>query len=298
MNPYNEQLQILPRISSVEQAKKFLCNVLLFPTEGEFDFDNNNMIHIRNLGFYRIRDLIRAITIQDALNISFTETNILVPLAYAESLEDIPWHLNTQGLMFTTLTEDLFSWINKVVKSEIYKLHEFDSFWLPFSKPLKEINIGDRICIFNRRVGGWDGSYEHPVIELLGAGGHVPVVYDSTIKNIRTLGLKENFQKEVFEELGITLSYNDIHLLGGYKNENSHELVVLSGINLPSDIVPKIQDYAVKNLDEDTMGIYLGTFNETMSYYKTNPIPFAGGIKSAATNFPNQRELMKRILEF
>ena len=44
------------------------------------------------------------------------------------------------------------------------------------AKSFGEVRSGDRIFIFNRRVGGWDGSPERPVVEFLGAGGHVPSI--------------------------------------------------------------------------------------------------------------------------
>lgn len=44
-------------------------------------------------------DLIRVIQVSDALNIKYQCTNVLTPLAYAESRKDILWHLNTQGVL-------------------------------------------------------------------------------------------------------------------------------------------------------------------------------------------------------
>lgn len=112
------------------------------------------------------------------------------------------------------------------------------------------------------------------------------------------LSIVENMQKETFEELGITLSENEIAVFGGYTNYITHELVVLTGVKIPDVLIPEVQDYAIQNLDGDTMGIYLGFFDDVIDYYRRNPEPFAGGKKAAPCNFPNQIQLMKRVSEY
>lgn len=171
-----------------------------------------------------------------------------------------------------------------------------DKFWLPCSKSINSLKEGDKLCIFNRRVGGWDGSHERPVIELLGAGGHVPMIWDEQNSKFHPLSIKENLRKEIYEELGISIIEKNILIFGGYKNEITHELVVLSGIEINDLYLPYIQEYAIQNIDEDTMGIYLGTFEEVIECYRYNPEPFAGGSKTAPCNFPSQLELMNRVL--
>lgn len=53
----------------------------------------------------------------------------------------------------------------------------------------------------------------------------------------------------------------------------------MCGIEIENSQVKSLQEYTIKNIDEDTEGIYLGTFFEFIAYYCKNPIPFAGGEK-------------------
>ena len=62
-----------------------------------------------------------------------------------------------------------------------------------------------------------------------------------------------------------------------------------------SNEIFKWRRYAIQNLDGDTMGIYLGLFDDVINYYRKNPDPFAGGRKAASCNFPNQIALMKKV---
>ena len=73
--------------------------------------------------------------------------------------------------------------------------------------------------------------------------------------------------------------------------------MVLCGIEIKEENLRSLQEYAIQNIDEDTEGIYLGTFLETIDYYRKNPTPFAGGEKVAPYNFPNRKELMKRVIK-
>lgn len=103
------------------------------------------------------------------------------------------------------------------------------------------------------------------------------------------------YELEASEELGIELCESNIAVFGGYTNLITHELVALTGVKVPDILIPKIQEYAIQNLDGDTMGIYLGLFDDVINYYRKNPDPFAGGRKAASCNFPNQIALMKKV---
>lgn len=301
MSKANSYLHSLPRINSIEQADFYSGDVLLFPKEADFIFTDDNLVQTIGLGEKidkKIRDLLRIIKVEDALNIQYKQTNVLSPLMYAESLSNIPWHMNTQGILFTKVTNRGIDWIKEEIKNCQYGKHDVDQFWLPFSRSINEIEQGDVLCIFNRRVGGWDGSPERPVIELLGAGGHLPVVWNEESDELQPLNFKENIEKEFFEELGMHIDEKNIAIFGGYKNEITHELVVLSGIEVSEDILPKIQSFAVDNIEEDSMGIYLGTFEEVIQYYRMRPEPFAGGARTAPYNFPNRLELMSRAINY
>lgn len=302
MNEANEYLHSIPRVSCVEDAKKHTeKDVLLLCNTSEFSFRDDNLI--QTSGFdskldKKTKDLIRIIEIIDPLNIKYKKTNILTPLVYAESLPFIPWHLNTQGVLFVRVTSDTLKWIKKEHNNNIYGKHQFDQFWLPFCKNIDSVKEGELLCIFNRRVAGWDGSHDRPVIELLGAGGHLPTVWDKSKGGFRELSFKENFQKEFREELGNEIKQEDIVIFGGYQNDITHELVVLCGIEVKHEKLVSMQEYAYQNIDDNTAGIYLGTFQETVEYYRKNPEPFAGGRKAAPYNFPNRNELMKKAIEY
>lgn len=302
MGKANEYLHNIPQISKVQDAEKYVSqDVFLFSDKACFTFRSNSLVETKGLGEKwdkKIRDLIRVIKIKNAIDIEYEKTNILTPLMFAESLSDIPWHLNTQGILFTRVSQKTIEWIKKEIKINRYGKHEFDKFWLPFCKNIDEVKEGDVLCIFNRRVAGWDGSHERPVIELLGAGGHLPTIWDSKKECFRELEFKENFQKEFTEELGGKVDKKDIVIFGGYQNDVTHELVILCGIEIREEELMSLQEYAIQNIDEDTEGIYLGTFPETIDYYRKNPVPFAGGEKAAPYNFPNRKELMERAIQY
>ncbi len=296
MEDANKYLHSIPLITNIKESKKYKKDVFLFTKNADFMYQND-LIVTEGLGELDNKklDLVRVIEIEDALSITYHKTNILTPLIFAESSNDIPWHLNTQSFLFSSVSQKTIEWIKEQDVLEQYGKHEYDKFWLPFCKNIDLLLPGEKICIFNRRVAGWDGSYERPVIELLGAGGHLPTIWNNEESFFEELGFEENVQKEFFEELGEHVLKNNITVFGGYANEVTHELVVLCGIELPSDSLKKIQEYAIQNIDEDTQGIYLGTFEETISYYIKNPSPFAGGEKAAPYNFPNRKELMRRV---
>lgn len=301
MNNAEEYLRTLPRIEKIEDAKYYSGDVFLLPSQIEFTVIQGDLIKTKGLGEKwdnRTLDLIRTINLIDALNIQFEYTNVVTPLAYAESIQEKPVHITTQSILFTKISSMGLKWIEEENKSNRYGKHEFDKFWLPFGQPLQCMKAGDILCIFNRRVNGWDGSNERPVIELLGAGGHLPIIWNDYEKKFEPLTIEENLKKEFREELDISLNEKDIVIFGGFSNPITHELVILCGVKIDDSLLPAVQKYALKNIDVDTEGIYMGTFAEVIEFYKKNPIPFAGGIRNAPYNFPNRSELMTRAIEY
>lgn len=293
-----QYLENLPRIHHFSERNDYDCDVFLLPTEMDFNYNTDFMIETYGINDKidgRPHDLVRIIKVIDALNIKYEETNVLTPLFYAEYLPDILWHITTQGILFVRVSNQTIRWISDTNKTAPYEKHPFDKFWLPCCEPIENIQEGDVLCIFNRRVAGWDGSPERPVVELLGAGGHLPTIWKRGNKQFTTLSVKENLQKEIHEELGFSIPETDIAIFGGYSNTVTHELVILSGIMVDDSYLPGIQEYAVQNIDEDTHGIYMGKFDDVIRYYKENPTPFAGGAKAAPTNFPNNEALMKKV---
>ncbi|MCL2627098.1 MAG: hypothetical protein FWD44_00160 [Oscillospiraceae bacterium] len=109
---------------------------------------------------------------------------------------------------------------------------------------------------------------------------------------------KENLCKELKEELGIRINENRIIILGGYNNVITYELVVLSGIFITESSLFSIQKYAVQNNDIDANGIYMGTFDDIIEYYKSNPDYFAGGARTVSYNFQSYPDLMSRVDKF
>lgn len=301
MNYAEQYLRSLPRIENINEANKYDGDVFLLPFDVEFSILDNSLVKTSGLGSkwdMRNLDLIRSIKQINSTEFNFEFTNILTPLAYAESLKVKPMHITTQSVLFTKISSVGLDWIKSENEKNIYAKHKYDKFWLPFSMPLDAVNPGDIICIFNRRVNGWDGSLERPVIELLGAGGHLPVVWDNTKGIFEPLSIKENLQKEVEEELNLKVSETDIIIFGSFPNPITFELVILCGIKIDEKLLPKIQRYAYQNIDDDTKGIYMGTFAEVINFYRQNPAPFAGGKKSAPFNFPNNKTLMDRTIEY
>ena len=291
-------LDSLHRINRFEEHIKYTEPVFLLPENIGYSVNDDSTVKTFGLSpelDKKTRDLIRPIISKNALNLHYEITNVYTPLTYAESLTNILWHITTQAIIYTRVTKALINWINKISKKVIYGKHPMDDFWLSCSRPVKEIEEGDYICIFNRRVGGWDGSVDRPVIELLGAGGHLPSVWDSDKKQFRTLTIEENLQKEAEEELHLQFEKKCIHVFGGYNNNVTHELVILAGIEISAELLPDIQSFAQNNIEQDTMGLYLGTFSEVMNYYRANPEYFAGGKKAAPTNFPFCKELMNIV---
>ena len=302
MSRANDYLHRIPQITRQEEAECYKDqDVFLYAENATFAYGEDHLIRTHGLGDKwdrKVRDLIRVIKIEDALGIKYQKTNILTPLMFAESAQEIPWHLNTQGILFVKASKGCLRWIREEQGKNRYGKHAWDQFWLPFCKDLREVGEGELLCIFNRRVAGWDGSRERPVIELLGAGGHLPTVWDEKGGCFRELDLKENFQKEFREELGGRVTRESITIFGGYQNDLTHELVVLCGIELEDRELKPLQEYAIQNLDEDTQGIYLGTFQDTIRYYRKNPAPFAGGAQAAPYNFPNCDALMERVFAY
>ncbi len=295
-------LELLPRIQDLNQRHEFQDDVLLLPEQIGLSLHHDNNVKTVGMGNKldkKTKDLLRIIEIEDALNAIYHETNVLSPSVFVHEQLSIPYHITTQGFLISRLSEGIIRWIKEEqqIKLSDYGKHEMDQFWLPCSRSLDEIMPGETVCIFNRRIGGWDGTPDKPVIELLGAGGHLQSVWDDMSGKFISRTLTDNLRKEFDEEIGLKISDDEITCIGGFENSRTHELVLFSCISIQDTSIPAIQNYAFQNYNEDTDGIYIGTFEETMRYYKENPVNFAGGIHAAPTNFPNNIEIMKRIRE-
>ena len=294
-------LEGLPRIYHFNDRVKHNSDVFLLPHGANFCCDTNSLIKIQGVDETidgRFHDLIRVVEIKDAFKICYEKTNVLTPLLYAECLPNILWHITTQGILFTKVSEKTVKWIQETDKIVPYGKHRFDKFWLPCCGETGDIKKGEVLCILNRRVAGWDGALERPVVELLGAGGHLPSIWQQENGRFESLSIEENLIKEANEELHLSISSEDITVFGGYKNDITHELVILAGIMVDDSCLPDMQEYAVTNVDEDTCGIYLGRFDEVMRCYSEDAEYFAGGARAAKINFPTNEKLMKKVWEY
>lgn len=294
-------LEALPRIYRFEDREKYDSDVFLLPFGADFCCDTDSLIKTQGVDDKidgKFHDLIRVIEIKDALSACYKKTNVLTPLLYAEHLPSILWHITTQSILFTRISERTIKWIRETDRTAPYGKHRFDKFWLPCCGASENIKKGEVLCILNRRVAGWDGSLERPVVELLGAGGHLPMIWQREDKRFEALSVEENLIKEAREELHLSISKNDITVFGGYKNDITHELVILAGIMVDDRCLPSMQEYAVKNIDEDTCGIYLGRFDEVVRCYLKDAEYFAGGTDAAKTNFPNNVRLMEKVWKY
>lgn len=297
-----QYLKGLKRVKSVEEGMQYSEDVLLLPDNIDVVVDDN--CNIRTIGFdkskdIKAKDLLRVIEVKDAKSMQYRETNVLAPSVYVHSLQEKPWHITTQGFLVTRISEKTKEFImeEKQRLKNYYGKHELDCFWLPCSKLLSDVKNEELVCIFNRRISGWDGSIDRPVVELLGAGGHLQTIWDDKNKCFRCRSFESNLMKEFDEEIGLEIKDEDIRCIGGFVNDKTQELVIFSCIFIDETDIPGIQKYALNNLAEDTDGIYLGTFLETMHYYRKNPEYFAGGVKAAKTNFPNNDYIIGKICE-
>ena len=284
----------------MNDASLYSGDVLLLPSDVEINVLTNSNVVLSGLDKSKdnkAKDLLRVIQVIDALNLEYVETNVLVPSLYAHSLEIKPWHITTQAFLTTKYTDALGKFIDdeKKKRRDYYGKHPMDYFWLPCGKTTSELHTNDVICIFNRRISGWDGSLDRPVIELLGAGGHLQSVWEPQKEQFVSRSVISNLQKEFSEEIGIKLTAKDVNIIGGFINTKTYELVILANIIISPELVPHIQEYAIGNFEEDTDGIYLGSFEETMNSYMIDASYFAGGNAAAITNFPYNDDIMIRF---
>ncbi|MBD5540664.1 MAG: hypothetical protein HDR00_05640 [Lachnospiraceae bacterium] len=291
-----EQINLLSRVDSLQEASNRKEDVLLLPTDVDVAMLENFKVQTIGLGSKldeKTRDLLRIIDIIDPINVKYSETNVLSPRTFAESLTPIPQHMSIQCILLTKVQENDIQDIVNLIKKTSYGRTEYDNIWVSKETSYKDIKDGSLLYIMNRRVGGWDGSIERPVIELLGAGGHVGV--DDNLVMIAPIDVVIS---EIHEEIGIEIAPSQVKIFGGFHNKISNELVILCGAFLPSNKIVSIQEYALNNYEQDTDGIYLGFLQDVMNLYLENAAPFAGGEKAKPSNFPSQLDLMKKVYEY
>lgn len=130
------------------------------------------------------------------------------PRTFAESLTPIPQHMSIQCILLTKVQENDIQDIVNLIEKTSYGRTEYDNIWVSKEASYKDIKDGSLLYIMNRRVGGWDGSIERPVIELLGAGGHVGV--DENLVMIAPIDVVIS---EIREEIGIEIASSQVKVL-------------------------------------------------------------------------------------
>lgn len=289
-----DYLNSLRHISFNELDKDYQESVLLFDNSLIYE-DNNKLSVINGDKKVNLKDLLRVIKINDSLNCLFEETNILTPRRYAEAHSPIPCHISVQCLMFGDLNEIDRDELAKVVNSITYNKTAYDNIWIGKDKTIENLTQGDVLYLMNRRIGGWDGSVDRPVIELLCAGGHLPTIWNDNKKTFESMNIEDLLIQEIEEEIKILVQKNQLIKLGGFHNIISNELVIVYGMFVTNNQLFDIINLSRGNLSENIDGIYLGEFCDVMNLYKDNPSIFAGGVEAAKTNFPNDKILMKKI---
>lgn len=273
--------------------------VLLLPSNVDIVIDDDQQVETKGLGALdnKKKDLLTHIRIIEPLDLVYENTNVIMPRTYAESLTPIPEHMSVQCLIFANIDRDTANFINETNKKNPYGRVVYDRFVISRNKNIR-VNSGDILYIMNRRVGGWDGSIDHPVIELLGAGGHLATYYDSESESFKPVDYLANLQREFREELKIDVKKESFSIFGGFHNKKSNELVVLCGAFINGAEVKSIFENTQKNIKENLAGIYVGYFDEVISMYLEDACPFAGGNAALPTNFPSQEALMKKVAAY
>ncbi len=284
----------LKRIDTLSDAISDGEQYLLLPNNiGINYFPEDGSVLTSGLGkFDKRKDFIEIVGILDSLSCTYEPTRVFSSRPYIESLKPIPNHVTVQGIILSRPKGDYKKRINELKSKYLYSKTDYDNFWVS-NKTVEELSNDDVLIILNRRVGGWDGSVDKPVIELLGAGGHVSSTWESG-KFISHTPI-HTIKKEINEELGLQASQYTANRLGGFYNEVTGELVILYGIWISIEDINQIQEAAFGNIKENVDGIYLGIFDDVIKKYLLDASPFAGGEATKSTNFPSNKDLMNKI---
>ena len=286
------KLNSLKKITFEQTDIKYEENVLLYIENSKL-FYNADKIYSED--GKNLKDLLRVIRIIDPLDLRYECTNVLVPRVIAENHTLIPQHISVQSLFFHKVSSFNLEKLKKIILSTNYNKTAYDNMWIGHERSLSSLKENDLIYLMSRRTGGWDGSIERPVIELLCSGGHLPTVWDAQTKSFKTLDPTELLTKEIGEELGISISPEQIVQLGGFHNEVSNELVILCALFVDYNQLMDMIKNSKGNVSENIDGIYMGIFEDVMNLYDLNPNFFAGGEKAKSSNFPSNSKLMKKI---
>jgi 8-oxo-dGTP pyrophosphatase MutT (NUDIX family) len=258
--------------------------------------ETNQKVITQGLGVLdnKEKDLIEIIIVEDVLEAKYKGTGVFIPRTFAESLPVIPHHVTAQATFFSVATSRTGEDIQVFREQYLYGMTPSDNLWLENRQPTGIVD-GELMMILNRRVGGWDGSPKRPVIELLCAGGHVPVCWNNSTCAFVASSPEETLAREIAEEVGLTNVEYTLVKLGGFINIQTSELVVLYAAFVDWHIVSKMQQKAFGNFSENINGLYFGEFSFVINNYLHDASSYAGGEETKPFNFPLQEALMMRV---
>lgn len=292
MNIASKKLNELKKISFDQIEEHYDEDVLLYMKNKTLTYKNDKVYNEEDKN---LKDLLRVIHITEPLSLKYEETKVLVPRVFAENHNPIPQHISVQCLVFHKLKMENIEKLKNIIQELKYNKTNYDNAWIGEKQNLNDLKENNILYIMNRRVGGWDGSLDRPVIELLCAGGHLPTIWNENANQFETLQPIQLLQKEFNEELGLEVSPGQFLSIGGFHNELSNELVILNALFIDFDQLKHIAHFSKENYQENIDGIYLGIFEEVMKLYNENSNIFAGGEEAKPSNFPSNYVLMKKI---
>jgi hypothetical protein len=292
-------LQALPRVSQLPSAysANYGETSLLLPMTADLEYTVRDTVRTHGLGEAldsSEKELVSIIRILDPLNAKFEDLGIITPRNYVHSLSEGAPHVVAQAIVYFGWDEQSAHEVSALNAHYQYGIRPGDQLWQSTTS-LKDVSPGAICLVMNRRVGGWDGSPQRPVVELLAGGGHAKTIWVDSSGEFQMQSVMQTLCQELDEELGFGVRADELSVLGGFQNHVTNELVVLAALRIePASLAP-MQEHAYGNLGENVDGLYLGLFDEIMRAYQDDASYFAGGERSKPTNFPSDAPLMKAI---
>jgi hypothetical protein len=292
-------LRALPRISELSEEllrSGALSTSLLLPTDATLTYTDRDTVKSMGLGALDAaeKELVSIVRILDPLAVEFQDLRIVAPRTYVHSLPGGAPHVAAQAVVYFSWGNDAAKVLSDMNERYSYDIRSGDQLWQSRQR-IDDIQPGEVCLVMNRRVGGWDGSPERPVVELLAGGGHVKTIWDNHTAQFRMQSILETLRLELGEELGFAAQDNDLDIFGGFLNQVTNELVVLAALRVSPAQLVAMQHHAFGNIEENVDGIYIGPFDEVIRSYREDGSQFAGGNKARPTNFPSDHALMKAI---
>lgn len=270
--------------------------VLLLPDGVDIEYLPSDNVRTQGLGSAdsKQKELVTIVTVEDPLLASFGPLDVIAPRTYVDGLPDPPCHVVAQALMYFRWDDQTAAMVDETQRTYEYGVCDRDVLWRSTAPP-REVTAGTACLVMNRRVGGWDGSPDRPVVELLAGGGHVKTIWDDAQQRFGMMSIEDTLLAELQEELGYRPPDDALHRIGGFVNQLTKELVVLAALEVAAADIPAIQAAAYGNVDENIDGLYLAPFDEVMLDYLQDGSTYAGGEAAKVSNFPSDPNLRPLI---